>query len=99
LLAFNCPIDVGNSYKLELPNKLNSKNAFNFLLDVNNSFLSTHVDISRPWIEISKKIVDNYILLNGILISDNNYTNYLTTFGSCILGDKTIEGYSNLDLG
>jgi len=50
-------------------------------------------------LKCQKKIVNNYISLNGVLVSDNNSTNYLAIFGSCILGDTTIEGCSNLDLG
>jgi hypothetical protein len=46
-----------------------------------------------------KKIVDNYISLNGVLVIDNNYTNCLVTFGSCTLQDTTIKVYSNLDHG
>jgi len=71
-MAFNCPIDVDNSCKLEHPNRLNSKNAFNLPINVDNSFISTHIDILRPWLELFKTIGDNWILLNGVLISDNN---------------------------
>jgi hypothetical protein len=50
-------------------------------------------------LKYQKKIVNNYISLNGVLVSENNETYYLATFGSCILGDTTIEGYSNNVLG
>jgi hypothetical protein len=50
-------------------------------------------------LKYQKQIVDDYILLNGVLVNDNNLTNYLATFRSCILGDTTIEGSSNLVLG
>jgi hypothetical protein len=50
-------------------------------------------------LKCQKQIVKNYISLNGVLVSDYSSTNYLAIFGSCILGDTTIEGCSNLDLG
>jgi hypothetical protein len=50
-------------------------------------------------LKYQKIVVDDYISSNEILVSYNNETNYLATFGSCILGDTTIEGYSNLYLG
>ncbi len=48
-------INVGNYCKLEHPNSLSSKSAFNLIRSVDNSFISTHIDILRPWFKIFKK--------------------------------------------
>ncbi len=56
----------------EHPDRLSSKNAFNLPIDVENSFISTHIDILRRWLEKLKKFINNYISFNGIFVSENN---------------------------
>jgi hypothetical protein len=96
------PIDVGNSSKLKHSDRLSSWNAFNCPINVGNSCNFEHPNRLSSKSALNLLIdVENFRQLHFVEWNTCKWQqlNSLATFRSCILGDTTIEGCSNLDLG